>query len=45
MARIMPVIWDRDQHSRAATFQHDGQITSRVQNAVKDFLVLPGAMH
>jgi hypothetical protein len=29
MARIMPVIWDRDQHSRAATFQHDGQIRWR----------------
>jgi hypothetical protein len=43
MARIMPVIWDRDQHSRAATFQHDGQITSRGRNAVKPFSRVPEA--
>jgi hypothetical protein len=39
MAGNLPVIWGCDQHSRAATFQHDGQITSPERNAVKNFSV------
>jgi hypothetical protein len=40
----MVVIWDCDQHSRVATFQHDGQITWRGRNAVKQFSRVPDAL-
>jgi hypothetical protein len=42
----MLMIWVCDQHKRAATHWHDGQITSRGRNAVKRNLSrVPDAAH
>jgi hypothetical protein len=42
MAEMMALIWVGYQCGSCAADWHDGQITARGRNAVKDFLVIPG---